>query len=77
MTRYSEKQLYKKFLDVVDNHPIARLEAEMMLDFKFYARFLAMFISKMKKDWVKIDEDFSGKRMKKAQNDYQNENIRR
>jgi hypothetical protein len=34
-----------------------------------------MYLSKMKKDWAKIDSDTSGKGMKKAQRDYVNQNI--
>jgi hypothetical protein len=39
--------------------------------------FLAIFISNLKKDWVKLDGDFSGRGMKNARNDYQNESIRK
>jgi hypothetical protein len=37
-----------------------------MLDIKFYARFLALYVTKMKRDWAKIDEGMSGKGLKKA-----------
>jgi hypothetical protein len=69
MMRYNEKQIYKKFLKVVDIPLITRLDAELMLDFKFYARFLALYVTKMKRDWTKIDKEMSGKGMKKAQID--------
>jgi hypothetical protein len=46
-----------------------------MFDIKFYARFLAIFVSKMKKDWAKIDLDMNGKGMKKARDDYEIKNI--
>jgi hypothetical protein len=48
-------------LKVIEIPPIARLDAELVFDIKFYARFLAIFLSKMKKDWEKIDQDMSGK----------------
>jgi hypothetical protein len=35
------------------------------LDLEFYARFLALYISKLKRDWVKKDEDFSCRGPKK------------
>jgi hypothetical protein len=40
MTRFNEKKLYKKFLKVIEVPPLARLDASLMEDFKFYARFL-------------------------------------
>jgi hypothetical protein len=75
MNAFNEKMLYKNFLKVVEIPPIAKLDAELMFDIKFYARFLAIFISKMKKDWAKIDSDMNGKGMKKAQSDYDYKNI--
>jgi hypothetical protein len=77
MTTYNEKMLYKKFLKVVEIPPIAKLDAELMFDLKFYSRFLAMHVAKMKKDWVKIDEDMNGRGMKRAQVDYEMKNIQR
>jgi hypothetical protein len=56
MMRFNEKQLYKKFLKVIDIPPVARLDAELMLDLKFYTRFLALYVAKMKRDWAKIDK---------------------
>jgi hypothetical protein len=50
MTTYNEKALYKKFRKVVELPPIAKLDAELMFDLKFYSRFLAMYVAKMKKD---------------------------
>jgi hypothetical protein len=72
MMKFTEKQLYKKFLKVIEIPPIARLDAELVFDIKFYARFLAIYISKMKKNWTRIDNEMSGKGMKKALTDYQN-----
>jgi hypothetical protein len=66
MMRYSEAQLYKKFLKIIEISPIARLDAELTFDIKFYARFLAICISKMKRDWEKIDQEMSGKGKKRA-----------
>jgi hypothetical protein len=60
MTRYNEKQLYKKFLKVIEVTLLARLDVSLMEDFKFYARFLAMYVSKMKKDWVKNNQSYFG-----------------
>jgi hypothetical protein len=51
MMRFHEKQLYKKILHVVD--------------LRFYARFLALYASKMKREWIRKDEDFSGGGLKK------------
>jgi hypothetical protein len=75
MMKYNEKQLYKKFMKVIEISPIARLDAELVFDIKFYARFLAIYLSKMKKDWIKIDKDRSVKGMKKASMDYKKQNI--
>jgi hypothetical protein len=49
MMKFNEKMLYKNFFKVIEIHPIAKLDAKLMFDIKFYARFLAIFISKMKK----------------------------
>jgi hypothetical protein len=49
MMRYNERQIYKKFLKVVNIPPIARLDAELMLDFKFYARFFSTICNKDEK----------------------------
>jgi hypothetical protein len=46
------------------------LDAELLFDIKFYARFLAMYVAKMKKEWPKNDLGMNGKGMKKAQADY-------
>jgi hypothetical protein len=32
---------------------------------EFYARFLVLYVSKMKRDWIKKDEEFNGKGPKK------------
>jgi hypothetical protein len=75
MMKYNEKMLYKNFMKTIEIPPIAKLDAELILDIKFYSRFLAIYISKMKKDWAKIDSDMNGKVMKKAQDDYALKNI--
>jgi hypothetical protein len=41
--------------------PIAKLDAELIFDIKFYSRFLSIYVAKMKKEWAKIDEDMRGK----------------
>jgi hypothetical protein len=64
LTRFNEKQLYKKFLKVIEVPPLARLDVSLMEDFRFYARFLAIFVSKMKKDWVKKDQNYFGDGLK-------------
>jgi hypothetical protein len=50
MMRYREKQLYKKFLKVIEIPPLDQLDTSLMEDIRFYVRFLAIFASKMKKD---------------------------
>jgi hypothetical protein len=75
MMKFNEKILYKNFLKVLDIPHIAKLDAEPMFDIKFYARFLALYISKMKRDWARIDAEMSGKGMKKDQEDYMLQNI--
>jgi hypothetical protein len=47
----------------------------IMFDIKFYARFLAIYRAKMKKEWARIDSEMSGKGMKKAQKNYELRNI--
>jgi hypothetical protein len=68
--KYNEAQRYKKFLKVIEIPPIARLDAELMLNIKFYTRFLAIYISKMKRDWEKIDQDMRCKGKKIALMDH-------
>jgi hypothetical protein len=58
------------------------LNYELKLDLEFYAQFLAFYIAKLKRDWVKKDEEFIGsgpinyanscrtKRMVKIEADY-------
>jgi hypothetical protein len=64
MTRYNEKQLYKKFLDIIEI-PLSRLDSSLMEDLRFYARFLVMYATKMKKDWVQDDKSYDGNGRKK------------
>jgi hypothetical protein len=61
MKRYNERQLLKKFLDVIKIPPLGHLDFELKPDLEFYTRFLALYVTKLRRDWVKIDEDFSGK----------------
>jgi hypothetical protein len=69
MIRFNEKQLYKKVIKMID--PLwDHLDAELMLDGKFYARFLALYASKMKRDRVKVDRNYEGDGLKKAQDNY-------
>jgi hypothetical protein len=62
---------------MIEISPIARLDVELLMDIKFYSRFLAIYVSKMKKDWARIDNDLCGKGMKKARDDYELKNILR
>jgi hypothetical protein len=64
LTRYNQNQLYKKFLKVIEVSPLTRLDVSLMEDFRFYARFLAIFAIKMKKDWVRKDESYFGEGLK-------------
>jgi hypothetical protein len=58
--RFSERQLLKKFLGVIKIPPLGHLDFELKLDLEFYARFLALYVTRMKRYWLKKDEDFSG-----------------
>jgi hypothetical protein len=61
--RYREKQLYKKFIKMIEVPPLGRLDLSLMQDIKFYARFLAIYAAKRKKDWV-LNKVFSRYRIK-------------
>jgi hypothetical protein len=71
MMGFSEKQLYKKFFKVIEIHTIARIDVEQIKDIQFYSRFLAIYVSKMKIDWVRIDNEMKGKGMKEAKFNYE------
>jgi hypothetical protein len=60
MMALSEKQLYRKFCKVIEIPSIVRLDNKVIKDIQFYSRFLAIYISKMKKDWVQIDGNMKG-----------------
>jgi hypothetical protein len=47
-------------LKIIEIPPLGGLDLSLMEDIRFYARFLAMFASKMKKDCVRKDNDFYG-----------------
>jgi hypothetical protein len=49
LTRYNEKQLYMKFSKVIEVPQLARLDVSLIEDFRFYARFLVIYATKMKK----------------------------
>jgi hypothetical protein len=68
MMRNHEKQLRKNFLDVVEIPPLGHLDFELKLDLRFYTHFLALYISKMKRDWIEKDKEFSGKGVKEQVN---------
>jgi hypothetical protein len=61
MKRFSEKQFLKKFLGTIEIPSLGHLAFELKLDLEFYARFLALYVTKMKRDWIRLDGDFSGK----------------
>jgi hypothetical protein len=63
-TRFNEKQFVKKFLNVVEIPPLGHFDMELKLDIEFYARFLAMYASKMKRKNVKTDGDFTGRNVR-------------
>jgi hypothetical protein len=60
MMALSEKQLYRKFCKVIEIHSIARLDNEVIKDIQFYSRLVAIYNSKMKKYWVRIDGNMKG-----------------
>jgi hypothetical protein len=37
------------------------LDYELKLDLEFYVCFLALYVAKLKRDWIRKDEEFSGK----------------
>jgi hypothetical protein len=61
MMRYNGKQLLKKFLKVIEIPPLGHLDFELKLDLEFYTHFLALYVAKLKRDWIKKYEEFSGK----------------
>jgi hypothetical protein len=58
MMKFREEQFYKKIFKVIEIPQLGRFDTSLMEDVKFYARFLAMYPAKMKKDWVKEDKNF-------------------
>jgi hypothetical protein len=52
-------------LKVIEIPPLWLLDFELKLDLGFYTRFLALYVSKIKRDWVKKEEKFSGKNPKR------------
>jgi hypothetical protein len=67
LMRYHEKQLYRKFLDVMEILPLGHVDYELKLYLKFYARFLALYTSKMKREWV---NSYWKKRLIKNEDEY-------
>jgi hypothetical protein len=49
MMRFNEKQFYKKFMKLIEIPALGHHDTELIFDIKFYARFLALYPSKMKK----------------------------
>jgi hypothetical protein len=50
MFRYIKEQLYRKFMDIVSTHRRRYIDSRLMDDIRFYARFLAMIVTKMNVD---------------------------
>jgi hypothetical protein len=61
MMRYIDKQILKKIFKVFEIPTLDHLDFELRLDLEFYSRFLALYVAKMKRDWIKKDEEFSGR----------------
>jgi hypothetical protein len=61
MMRFNEDQLYKKFLDVIDVPPLLYENSDLMFHIRFYARFLSIYVAKMKLDWANREQSFKGK----------------
>jgi hypothetical protein len=64
-------------LKVIEIPPLGRLDTSLMEDIKFYARFLAMFAAKMKKDWVKEDKSFDVRGLKQRRSDQEEAQARK
>jgi hypothetical protein len=64
MFRYNEKQLYKKYLNVIELPPLAHLDSSSKEDWKFHGRFLTINAAKMKKGRVFRDKNFEGESLK-------------
>jgi hypothetical protein len=77
MTRYKEKQFYKKLLKVIEIPALGRLDMDLMQDLQFYVRFLAMYVWKMRKDWVPKDNNFHGTGGKQKDLDFYNCKLRK
>jgi hypothetical protein len=56
--RYREKQLYKKFLKVIEIPLSCQFDTSLKDDIKFYASFLVIFAAKMKKDWIRKGNNY-------------------
>jgi hypothetical protein len=50
MMRYQVKQLYKKFIDVIEIPHLGHLDLGLKQNIIFYAKFLALYAAKMKRD---------------------------
>jgi hypothetical protein len=70
MLRYREKPFYKNFFAVIEIPHIGYLDASLKQDLKFYARFLAIYVSKMKRNRVLKDPNFDGDSLKKESEEW-------
>jgi hypothetical protein len=70
MMRYREKQLYKKFLDVIEIPPLGQLDSSLVQVIKFYPRFLVIYTAKMKRFWVQKVQNYHGKCLKHISEDF-------
>jgi hypothetical protein len=69
--KYSEAQMYKKFMDVILIPPRRNLNSRMMNNIRFYARYLAIYAIKLKKLRVGNDGDYTGKFLVERTEKYQ------
>jgi methylphosphotriester-DNA--protein-cysteine methyltransferase len=61
MFGYLEKQLHKMFKKTIPITPIEYLNTRILNVSKFNARFLAIYVSKIKADKINKDKSFDGK----------------
>jgi hypothetical protein len=57
-------------MDVIPASPGDLLDARLTNDIKFYARFLAFYVSEMKKDGVKRDHNFNGRSLTESKEEW-------
>jgi hypothetical protein len=60
----------RKILEIIEISPIGHLGASFKQDLKFYARFLAIYVSQMKRDRVLKDHCFDGNSLKEESEEW-------